>query len=207
MCRENVENLLSGTKAGFKATPNLVFNQKAERSTMNRQKSRAIVENVLSGTKAGFNNLVFNQKAEKVKMERIIRSIVENGLSGTKAGFKSILNLVFNQKAERKKMENQKSKSTFSAILMSLTLGVAVFLAGPVAAQKKYVTDPTTGKVVSAPEYGGTITYVKSIFPANIDPYFVFEAGSFISGVNEKLCLTDWAIDRDVFAYRTTYTP
>ena len=207
MCRAIVENVLSGTKAGFKATRNLVFNQKAERSTMNRQKSRAIVENVLSGTKAGFNNLVFNQKAEKVKMERIIRSIVENGLSGTKAGFKSILNLVFNQKAERKKMENQKSKSTFSAILMSLTLGVAVFLAGPVAAQKKYVTDPTTGKVVSAPEYGGTITYVKSIFPANIDPYFVFEAGSFISGVNEKLCLTDWAIDRDVFAYRTTYTP
>ena len=26
------------------------------------------------------------------------------------------------------------------------------------AADKKYVTDPTTGKVVSAPEYGGTIT-------------------------------------------------
>ena len=26
------------------------------------------------------------------------------------------------------------------------------------AADKKYVTDPTTGKVVSAPEYGGTLT-------------------------------------------------
>ncbi len=40
MCREIVKNALSGTKAGFKATRNLVFNQKAERSTMNRQKSR-----------------------------------------------------------------------------------------------------------------------------------------------------------------------
>ena len=60
MCREIVENVLSGTKAGFKAILNLVFNQKAERSTMNRQKSREIVENVLSGTKAGFKaNLNF----------------------------------------------------------------------------------------------------------------------------------------------------
>ena len=40
MCRENVENVLSGTKAGFKATRNLVFSQKAERNTMKRQKSR-----------------------------------------------------------------------------------------------------------------------------------------------------------------------
>ena len=27
------------------------------------------------------------------------------------------------------------------------------------AADKKYVTDPTTGKAVTAPEYGGTLTY------------------------------------------------
>ncbi len=47
MCREIVENVLSGTKAGFKATPNLVFNQKAERSTMNRQKSRLCLRLVL----------------------------------------------------------------------------------------------------------------------------------------------------------------
>ena len=72
MCRAIVENLLSGTKAGFKATRNLVFNQKAERNTMNRQKSRGIIENVLSGTKAGIKsilNLVFNQKAERKKMD------------------------------------------------------------------------------------------------------------------------------------------
>ena len=65
MCREIVDNLLSGTKAGFKATRNLVFNQKAERSTMNRQKSRAILENVLSGTKAGFKqSLILNMQSK-----------------------------------------------------------------------------------------------------------------------------------------------
>ena len=72
---------------------------------------------------------------------------------------------------------------------------------------KKYVTDPTTGEVVVAPEYGGTLTYVKSIEPANIDPYFRYSAGVTISGVNEKLGMTNWGIDRDVYAYRTTYNP
>ena len=38
MCREILDNLLSFPKAGFKATRNLVFNQKAERSTMNSKK-------------------------------------------------------------------------------------------------------------------------------------------------------------------------
>ncbi len=123
MSREILDNLLYGTKAGFKATRNLVFNQKAERSTMNRQKSRGIVENVLSGTKACF---------------------------------KAILN--FEHAIEGKKMDNQKSKSTFSAILLTLTLIVTVLWVGPAAAQK-YVTDPSTGKVVTAPEYGGTLTY------------------------------------------------
>ena len=79
------------------------------------------------------------------------REFVDNVLSGTKAGFKAILNLVFNQKKERKKMENLKSKLTFSAILLALILGVFALSMGPaaVAAEKKMVKDPTTGKMVS----------------------------------------------------------
>ena len=173
MYREILNNMLLGTKAGFKAILNLVFNQKAERSTMNRQKSRAIVENVLSGTKAGF---------------------------------KSILN--FEHAIERNKMENQKSKSTFSAILMSLTLGVAVFLAGPAAAQKKYVTDPTTGKVVSAPEYGGTITFARTTTGEHPDAWYIGGfAYHYITLVNEKLGIGDWGINRDVFDWRTSAQP
>ena len=89
------------------------------------------------------------------------------------AGFKSILNLVFNQKAERKKMDHQKSKSTFSAILLTLTLMVAAFWVSPaaVAAEKKMVTDPSTGKMVTAPEYGGTITYALLADPASPDSF------------------------------------
>ncbi len=120
MCREILDNVLSGTKAGFKATRNLVFNQKAERSTMNRQKSRGIVENVLSGMKAGF---------------------------------KSILN--YEHPFERKKMNNQKSSSTFSATLLALILGVAVFMAGQVWAAKQMVIDPGTGKMIARPSTAG----------------------------------------------------
>ena len=161
MCRAIVENLLSGTKAGFKATRNLVFNQKAERSTMNRQKSRAIVENVLSGTKAGF---------------------------------KSILN--FEHSIERKKMDHQKSKSTFSATLLALILGASVFMGGQVWAAK-YVTDPTTGKVVTAPEYGGTLTFARKDRPEGPDIVVHWGASFLADGVLEKLTTADWATPRD----------
>ena len=175
MCREFVDNLLSGTKAGFKGSHNLVFNQKKERSTMNRQKSRIIVENVLSGIKACF---------------------------------KLILN--YEPPIERKKMENQKSKSTFSAILLSLILMVAAFWVSPaVAAEKKTVTDPSTGKVVTAPEYGGTLTHVERIAAESTDTWFHsgWAATVFISPVLEKLSVGNWAIDREKHGWNTTSVP
>ena len=165
-------------------------------------------------TKSLFNSIVFGKEVimKKIKMKKRFglnrqksRGIVENVLSGTKAGFQAILNI--EHAIERKKMENQKSKSTFSAILLSLTLMVAAFWVSPAAAQK-YVTDPTTGKVVSAPEYGGTLTYAWSgRVSDNQDPFVVgMEAGWLIDGVNERLAIGDWAIDRDEFDFKTDYT-
>ncbi len=103
-------------------------------------------------------------------------------------------------------MDHQKSKSTFSAILLSLTLGVAVFLAGPAAAQKKYVTDPTTGKVVSAPEYGGTITWANSYNPRTSDSWFSHGTHP-TSGVVERLAIADWGVDRSVFNLKSMFVP
>ncbi len=134
-------------------------------------------------------------------MKRIIREILDNVLSGTKAGFKSILNLVFNQKKERKKMDNQKSKSTFSATLLALILGLIVLWTGlaAVAAEKKYVTDPSTGKVVVAPKYGGTLTMPRGSQPPTADTYYNYgwTAMGFVHGLLEKLGIGNWAIDRD----------
>ena len=168
--REIVENLLSGMKAGFKTTRNLVFNQKAERSTMNRQKSRGIVENVLSGIKAGFNNLVFNQKAERTKMNR------------------------------------KKSSSKLSATLLALILGASVFMAGQVWAAK-YVTDPTNGKVYSAPEWGGTITFAKQNDGASTNVDLAVNGGAMhmIALVTEKLATLNWGLERDLYAFSGGY--
>ena len=73
---------------------------------------------------------------------------------------------------------------------------------------QKYVTDPTTGKTVSAPQYGGTLTVGESegFTDRSSDPYFDF-AGNYISGVNEKLGITNWGIDRDVFDFKSIFVP
>ena len=68
-------------------------------------------------------------------------------------------------------MFNLKSKSTFSAILLSFTLLVAALWVFPaVVAAQKMVTDPTTGKMVTAPEYGGTLTFPYVVIGRNYRP-------------------------------------
>ena len=67
------------------------------------------------------------------------------------------------------------------------------------AADKKYVTDPTNGKVYTAPEYGGTLTYGSSSEPPNSDAMVGdIAAGAAASGVVEKLGIANWGIDRSV---------
>ena len=72
---------------------------------------------------------------------------------------------------------------------------------------KKYVTDPTTGRVVSAPEYGGTITYARKDMPVTADTYFGGMQVWFAQGVVEKLAQADWATPRDVFSFNAPFVP
>ena len=124
------------------------------------------------------------------------RAIVENLLSGTKAGFKAILN--FEHAIERKKMFNQKSKSTFSATLLALILGASVFLGSPAWAAE-LVKDPTTGKMVSAPEYGGTLTFAAKLEPPSTDPVLGVGGSRGVTGVAERLGIVNWGLDREEF--------
>ena len=71
---------------------------------------------------------------------------------------------------------------------------------------QKYVTDPTTGKTVSAPEYGGTLTFAYVWEPPNAD----MSIGGYgiaiaVSGVIEKLGHTNWAIDRSANDLKTSF--
>ena len=134
----------------------------------------------------------------------MLRGILDNVLSGMKAGFKAILNL--KHPIEREKMFNQKGRSKLSATLLALILGASVFMAGQVWAAK-YVTDPSTGKVVSAPEYGGTLRTVMNKLSHTHGDSWVSHGAGLISGpTTDKLGQADWATDRSKLAF-TTYFP
>ena len=75
-------------------------------------------------------------------------------------------------------------------------------------AGKKYVTDPTTGKVVVAPEYGGTITFATGPEPSNPDALIAGQWSSrFVAGVLEKPALGDWGIDRNEWDFQYLQVP
>ena len=102
---------------------------------------------------------------------------------------------------------------TCLAVLAGLALAATgVWAAGAedepaAAADKKYVTDPTTGKVVVAPEYGGTLTIGKRLgIGSDTDPYFGW-GGLHVQMVAEKLGIGDWGIDRDEWDFRSGPIP
>ena len=64
-------------------------------------------------------------------------------------------------------------------------------------AGKKYVTDPTTGRVLSAPEYGGTLTYTASGVGDNARNYPTRSGSTLLGGVAEMLTIADWGVSRD----------
>ena len=103
-------------------------------------------------------------------------------------------------------MNRQKSKSTFSATLLALIMGVSVFMAGQVWAAKM-VKDPSTGKMVSKPVYGGTLTTMLASDIAYWDTYQGAQAAWINSYVYEKLAYGDWAADRSVYPFTTEYVP
>ena len=76
------------------------------------------------------------------------------------------------------------------------------------AMEKEMVMDPTTGKMVTAPEYGGTITYALNQSPPTFDPLFHPWAQNAIGGVVESLAMMDWGIDRNKYGMnKVTFTP
>ena len=72
-----------------------------------------------------------------------------------------------------------------------------------------YVTDPTTGEVVEAPQYGGTFTYHTTQLPqAMADPYLApFETAHPTAGVAELLLVGNWGISRDEFDFKGAHRP
>ena len=73
---------------------------------------------------------------------------------------------------------------------------------------KNYVTDPSTGKVVEAPQYGGTITLGRGDEPDGPDTVVSGPwAQAYVAGVTEKLAMADWATPRDEFDFVSHNVP
>ena len=77
------------------------------------------------------------------------------------------------------------------------------------AAEKEMVRDPSTGKMVEAPRYGGTLTYATNM-PETGGSDAVVNGRSglmLVQGVLEKPAISDWAIDRNETARNSSDTP
>ena len=107
-------------------------------------------------------------------------------------------------------MEYAAMRSWF-AVLAALALTAAgLWAAGEeeesaAAVEKEIVLDPSTGKMVTAPVYGGILHYPISWLPADTDPdpSVHWSAVVLISGVLERLGVPDWKIDRITAALTT----
>ena len=103
---------------------------------------------------------------------------------------------------------------SFAVALVLVLTATGIWAAGAeeepaAAADKQYVTDPTTGKVVGAPQYGGILTAAHTqggSTGAPNDPYFGNPWGPG-AVVNERLGIGNWGIDRDVFDFSSSYLP
>ncbi|MDE0024785.1 MAG: ABC transporter substrate-binding protein [Spirochaetaceae bacterium] len=105
---------------------------------------------------------------------------------------------------------------TFAVALVLVLTATGLWAAGAeeeapaAAADKQYVTDPTTGKVVVAPQYGGTLTAGNTSTIGSggpNDPYFGNPWGPGGTAVNERLGIGNWGIDRDVFEFKLAFVP
>ena len=61
--------------------------------------------------------------------------------------------------------------------------------------------------MVSAPEYGGTLTFATTLEPQNADTHFSHVPAVVAGATVEKLGIMDWAIDRDIFSFSSQYQP
>jgi ABC-type transport system substrate-binding protein len=98
------------------------------------------------------------------------------------------------------------------AVLVVLTLAAGMAWAAAEAEQaagmeKEMVLDPTTGAMVTAPEYGGTLTYALRGDPPNPDTFYRHPPAMVAALVVEKLGMANMGVDRNYFDFRTNYLP
>ena len=99
----------------------------------------------------------------------------------------------------------------YLAVLIGFAVSATGLSAAPAeeepaaAMEKEMVLDPTTGKMVTAPEYGGTLTQAAGRDQKVFDTYLAWSPFQVSSAVVEKLGIVDWGLSRDEFHFRGGY--
>ena len=101
----------------------------------------------------------------------------------------------------------------FIVLTLAFALAATVTFAAPAgeeaaAVEKEMVLDPSTGEMISAPEYGGTFTYALKEEPGDIDAVLAGGWGSIIYNlVLENLTIQDWSTPRDEHDFAVALPP
>ena len=86
---------------------------------------------------------------------------------------------------------------TFAIALVLILSATGLWAAGSeeepaAAAEKEYVTDPSTGKQVLKPAYGGTLTAILFSYPVDHGDTFLFHGAGLVAGpALDKLGIAD----------------
>ncbi len=159
------------------------------------------VAGVVSAAKIRFAprrvNHSINPQIKEVNMGFIKKFVAFLGRLNLAGSLSAVQKLVLVNLSQRKR------GAGMQLLLLTFTLMVAAFgVNSAVGAEKKMVMDPTTGKMVSAPEYGGTLTHRTAFnYTGSLDTIDYHVVGFILSGVLEKLTIADWAIDRDEYPF------
>ena len=109
-----------------------------------------------------------------------------------------------------------KKASTTVWIALAFALVATAAFASPASegeaaaatAEREMVRDPSTGEMISAPQYGGQlIVAALRDEPPHADTWWGVTSMWAISPVLEKLGMVDWAVDRDEWDLKSGFTP
>ena len=109
-----------------------------------------------------------------------------------------------------------KKASTIMSIALVFALVAIAAFAGPASegeaasatTEPEMVLDPSTGEMVKAPQYGGTIVTANELGEApHTDTWWGSTSTGAVGLVLEKLGMVDWSTPRDKWDFTSNYTP
>ncbi len=121
----------------------------------------------------------------------------------TKSLSKSLFNSIVFGEIIMKKIKQRIKKWMWFGVSGAIALAM-----GSVAFAQEMVKDPSTSKMIKAPQYGGQIVFAADLDePPHTDTWWGTLPYKSINLVLDKLGMVDWAIPRDKWGYMGWHTP